>query len=289
MERFRIGTLADWFNVGLLEGIKMSERVGAEGVQLYAMGELDPMSMTPGWLGTVRRTLADCRQEVAALCGELGGHGLCRREENPPKLEYLRRTLLLARELDCSVVTTHLGVIPAQRDETYMTLLEACRDIGRFAAGIGACVAVETGPEPVERLRGFCLECGEGIRVNYDPANLAMVLRADPVAGVYAAGDLIVHTHAKDGLSLKPTTAEYYYGVFAEQGIDGTRALGITKQVPLGEGAVKWPEYLRALRDIGYAGFLTIERESKEEAGKDIAAAVTFLRERIAELEGTQP
>lgn len=44
---FKIGTLADWFGVGLIEGIKMSQKVGAEGVQLYAMGELDPATITP--------------------------------------------------------------------------------------------------------------------------------------------------------------------------------------------------------------------------------------------------
>jgi len=282
MEYFKIGTLADWFGVGLYEGIRMSEVVGAEGVQLYAAGELDPLTAD---VGRVRRTLLDCHQVATALCGELGGHGLCLREDNPKKLEYLKRTLLLARELDCSIVTTHLGVVPEDPEsDTYKVLLDACREIGRFADAIGACIAVETGPEPVSRLRDFCLQCGDGIRINYDPANLAMVLREDPAAGVFAAGDLIVHTHAKDGVSLKPTTGEYYYGVFAEKGIEGARELGIARQVPLGEGDVNWPEYLAALRDIGFRGFLTIEREAKEAAGKDIADAVVFLRRQMEAL-----
>lgn len=284
MYPFKIGTLADWFGVGLIEGIKMSEKVGAQGVQLYAMGELNPEKITPDALRTVKKTAADCRQTVTALCGELGGHGLCRREENARKIEYLKKTLLLAKELDCSIVTTHLGVIPAKKGEDYEILLDACNTIGRFATEIGACIAVETGPEPIERLRAFCLDCEAGICINYDPANLVMVLQADPVAGVYEAGELIVHTHAKDGLNLKPTTGEYYYGVFAEKGLEGTRALGITRQVPLGEGAVKWPEYLKALKDIGFNGFLTIEREAKEAAGKDIADAVIFLREQMEKL-----
>lgn len=284
MELFKIGTLSDWFGVGLLEGIRMSEKVGAEGVQLYAWNELDPQVLSAADIKKVKKTAANCGQEVTALCGELGGHGLCRQEENPAKLEYLKKTLLLAKELDCSVVTTHLGVIPAQKDLQYRVLLDACNEIGRFAAGIDACIAVETGPEPVERLKAFCLECEAGFKINYDPANLAMVLCEDPAAGVYIAGDLIVHTHAKDGKNLKPTTGEFYYGIFAEKGLEGVRALGVTKQTPLGEGDVKWPEYLKALKDVGYRGFLTIERESKEEAGRDIAAAVSFLREHIAKL-----
>lgn len=284
MELFKIGTLADWFGVGLLEGIRMSEKVGAEGVQLYAQNELDPAKLTAEDIKTVKKVARDCGQTVTALCGELGGHGLCKKEENPAKLEYLKKTLLLAKELDCSIVTTHLGVVPAQKGPEYQVLLDACNEIGRFAASIDACIAIETGPEPIERLKAFCLECEAGFRINYDPANLAMVLREDPAAGVYTAGDLIVHTHAKDGKNLKPTTGEFYYGMFAEKGLEGVRGLGITQQTPLGEGDVKWPEYLKALKDIGYRGFLTIERESNEEAGKDIAAAVGFLREHMAAL-----
>lgn len=284
MSLFRIGTLADWFGVGLIEGIRMSERVGAEGVQLYAMGELNPETLTEDELNRVKKTARDCGQTVTALCGELGGHGLCCREDNPRKIEYLKKTILLAKELDCSIVTTHLGVIPAEKNETYEILLDACNEVGRFAAEHEACIAIETGPEPVERLRAFCLDCEAGMRVNYDPANLVMVQRADPAQGVRIAGDLIVHTHAKDGVNLKPTTAEYYYGVFAEKGLTGTRALGITRQTPLGEGDVQWMDYLRALKDIGYRGFLTIERESEQEAGKDIADAVIFLREHMARL-----
>ena len=92
MELFKIGTLADWFGVGLIEGIRMSERVGAEGVQLYAMGELNPETLTPSDRKKVRDTARACGQTVTALCGELGGHGLCRADENPRKLEYLKRT-----------------------------------------------------------------------------------------------------------------------------------------------------------------------------------------------------
>ena len=281
---FKIGTLADWFGVGLIEGIRMSERVGAEGVQLYAQGELDPYKLTPDDIRKVRRTARDCGQTVTALCGELGGHGLCRREDNPRKIAYLKETILLGKALDCDIVTTHLGVIPAEHDETYETLLEACNEIGCFAADMDACLAIETGPEPVERLCQFCLDCEAGIRINYDPANLVMVQRADPAEGVHTSGELIVHTHAKDGVNVVPTTGEYYYGKFAELGVDGVRELGLMRQLPLGEGGVPWPRYLRALVDIGYQGYLTIERESRVEAGRDIADAVVFLREQIERL-----
>ena len=49
-------------------------------------------------------------------------------------------------------------------------------------------------------------------------------------------------------------------------------------ELPLGEGAVDFPAYLKALEDIGYKGYLTIEREVGDDPGKDIAKAVEFLK-----------
>ena len=73
-----------------------------------------------------------------------------------------------------------------------------------------------------------------------------------------------VHTHAKDGNPLDPPE-------------NGRRWL----EVPLGKGGVPWPEYLKALDEIGYHGFLTIEREVGDDPAADIAMAADFLRSLI--------
>jgi len=43
-------------------------------------------------------------------------------------------------------------------------------------------------------------------------------------------------------------------------------------------GDVVFPSYLKALEDIGYHGFLTIEREVGDDPEKDIREAVAFLK-----------
>ena len=48
--------------------------------------------------------------------------------------------------------------------------------------------------------------------------------------------------------------------------------------MPLGEGGVNWNAYLQALKDIGYTGYLTIEREVKANPEADIKLAVDFLK-----------
>ena len=105
----------------------------------------------------------------------------------------------------------------------------------------------------------------------------------DHVEGVRIAGKRIVHTHAKDGKNLIPVNAEQFYHGFAEGGLEWMQSQGVLIETPLGEGDVRWPEYLRALRDVGYDGYLTIEREVKNGA-EDIRTAVRFLSEQIAKL-----
>ncbi len=280
----KIATLADWFGVGAIEGIRESERCGAEGVQLYAADELDPRTITPEKLAELKRTLRDCRQTVTALCGELGGYGLEKAGDNPGKLAYLKAVMDLAVELDCHVVTTHIGVVPADdANPRYGVMRDAMREIGAYGAERGVTLAVETGPEKIARLSRFIDDCGPGTGINYDPANIAMVTGDDHVQGVRTAGSRIVHTHAKDGVCLKAVDAEWFYHQFALGGLEVTQALSCCEEKPLGEGSVRWDEYLTALHDIGYDGFLTIEREVKNGA-KDIVMAVRFLKEKLEKL-----
>lgn len=282
---FKIATLADWFGVGLLEGIRESRRCGAEGVQIYAADEFDPRTVSAEMVAAVRDTARAEGQTVTALCGELGGFGFEKPADNTDKIRYLKQVLELADRLECRVVTTHIGVVPEDRSNPrYQAMLDAMGEAGRYAAELGSCVAVETGPEAIATLRGFLDECGGGVGINYDPANLVMVGADDEVAAVRTAGSAIVHTHAKDGRSLKKIRPEEFYHNFAEGGLEWAATCGCCEETPLGQGAVRWPAYLAALREVGYRGYLTIEREVKNGA-EDIRMAVRFLRAALEELD----
>ena len=45
-----------------------------------------------------------------------------------------------------------------------------------------------------------------------------------------------------------------------------------------------WNNYLKALCDIGFNGYLTIEREVGEQPAEDIGMAVRFLKQKLSEL-----
>ncbi len=283
MAYFSIGIMADSLLLPFKESIQKSRELGADGVQLYAVsGEMAPEQQTAVTIAEKRSILNDNGLEVSALCGDLGGHGFAIAADNPQKVERSKRIVDLALELGSHVVTTHIGVIP--EDDTcaqYAVMQEACNQLAEYAHQNGAWFAIETGPEPAVRLRKFLDSLSsKGVGVNLDPANLAMVTDDDPVAAVHTLAPYIVHTHAKDGLLLKKVDPKIIYDFFAEGGIGDLRLDEYFKEVPLGQGLVNFDAYLEALREIGYHGYLTIERECGADPAADIRMAVEFLRSK---------
>lgn len=281
MLKNRIGVMVDSFKIGLKEGIKKAKQIGADGIQIYAVsGAMDPDNLDKAQRKELLDYIKSNGLVVSALCGDLGGHGFAVKEHNAFKIEKSKKIMELAKDLETDVVTTHIGVIPSDESHPrYHVLQEACRELGSFAEDLCAYFAIETGPEKASTLKKFLdsLE-NRGVRVNYDPANLVMVTGDDPVEGVYTLKDYIVHTHAKDGVMINKTNPEIIYNYFAEGGIEDMRLEDFFIEKPLGCGKVDFSAYIKALQDVGYTGFLTIEREVGENPERDIREAVDFLK-----------
>ena len=284
MNAFQIGVMVDSFRLDLREGIKKAKEVGAAGIQIYATnGKMAPENLTPFQRKEILDMIKSNGLVVSALCGDLGGHGFAIKEENEIRIEKSKKIMDLAKDMETSVVTTHIGVIPKDHNHPRRRIMkEACEALGEYGDKVGAFFAIETGPEPADILKDFLDSLSsKGVRVNFDPANLVMVSGDDPVAAVYTLRDYIVHTHAKDGVLLKKTSAETIYNFFAEGKPEDLKIDEFFIEVPLGEGGVNFSEYLKALNSIGYKGFLTIEREVGENPEKDIRMAVDFLNRII--------
>ncbi len=283
---FKIGIIADLLGLPLNESLQYCKELGVHGVQLYTVeGELSPENMDATARAKLKTKLQQNGLEISALCGDLGGHGFTREEENPQKIEKSKKIIDLAVDLGCHIVTTHIGVIPEDENcQTYQILHDACKQLAEYAHQKNACFAIETGPEPAKRLCRFLDNLNTpGIGVNLDPANLVMVTDDDPVSAVKILAPYIVHTHAKDGILLQKTDPKIIYDFFAEGGIGDLRLSDYFAEVPLGQGKVNFPSYLSALNEIGYKGYLTIEREVGDHPKEDIAAAVDFLKTNIKE------
>lgn len=256
----KLGVIIESFKESFEESVRSAVEVGAEGIQAYAsFGFLDIKTLTKEKLAYVKDVVASHGLVFSAICGDFGG-GFTNPAENRQRIDDTKRVFDLAKELGCDIVTTHIGVVPEQENATKEILRAACLEMAEYAASMGSCFAVETGPEPAKVLCEFLDSLNSpGARVNFDPANLVMVSCDDPVAGVYTLQKYIVHTHAKDGINLEP---------------------GKWREVPLGTGNVDFDRYLNALHDIGYQGYLTIEREVGDTPKNDIITAVNFLTEK---------
>ena len=280
MYNFPIGAMLDSFLLPTPEAIKKAVSVGASGIQMYSTtGENSPENLKGSRIIELKNMMKDSGLVFSALCGDLG-RGFGNKELNPGLIDKSKRILDLAKELDTNVVTTHIGVVPADPShERYKIMQEACRELAEYADSVDAHFAIETGPETAEVLKAFLDSlCSRGVSVNLDPANLVMVTGDDPVKAVYTLKDYIVHTHAKDGKMLYRKDPEIIYGVRPD---DTGNFAPAYAEMPLGQGGVDFPSYLRALDDIGYKGFLTIERECGEDPAKDIALAVNYLNNII--------
>ena len=260
MSRFKIGVMSDCFRLSPEEGVKKAAQLGAEGVQIWTTGgKMSPEEMTKDDRKKFRAFCAKADVLISALCGDIGGY--TDPKTNPERVRRSKTILDLAVDLGADVVTTHIGEVPADpKHPTYQIMLAACREVAQHGEEIGVTWAVETGPETGEILARFLDDVdSSGIGVNLDPANLVMCAGDDPARAVRALSEYIVHTHAKDGHKVP----------------------GGYLEVPLGEGGVNWTEYLDALEEIGYEGFLTIEREVGADPGADIAKAITFLKGKV--------
>ena len=261
MYAFPIGVMLDSFLLPTDASLDAAAAIGANGIQVYTVeGERTPENMDAAARREFLSKVKDRGMVISALCGDLG-KGFTEPELNPALIERSKRILDLAMDLDTKIVTTHIGTVPEDKScDTYKIMQAACRELAEYADSLDAHFAIETGPEPAARLREFLdtLE-STGVAVNYDPANLTMCVADDAVKGVYELRKYIVHTHAKDGL--RGTCPPW-------------------NEVPLGKGDVDWDNYLKALEDIGYRGFLTIERECGEDPAADIRMAADFLRSK---------
>lgn len=276
MFHFPIGVMTCSFRVELPIALKNAAALNAQGVQIaISERELVPEKLNSSRRKEILDMIKSNGLVVSALCGDLG-MAFDNPVRNADLIERSKRILDLAKDLETNVVTTHIGVAPKEKTHPrYAVMQDACGQLSEYADSLNAHFAIETGPETAAVLKEFLDSLhSKGVAVNLDPANLVMVTGDDPVRAVYTLKDYIVHTHAKDGRQLIMKDPELIYGIIEDE-IDAQQAF---IELPLGQGDVDFPNYLKALDDIGYRGFLTIEREVGDDPDTDIRTAVHYLK-----------
>jgi len=260
------------------KGMKEVVKMGVPGIHLsVGSGRFAPDNMDQKARKTLVEHVRSLGLEISAVSAWGGDVDLCEAEKGEENVAWAKKIIDLAVDLETSIWQGHIGIMPKKAtDPRWKTLLENTTRIASYAESRGACLAIETGPEPPPIVRRLIETVkSPGLRVNYDPANLILwpaILAIDadvpydkeeslkefmPVEGVKVLGPYVVHTHAKDA-------------IVSEN--------GQPKEVPLGEGWIDWPRYVKLLREYGFDGYFAIERETGKDPVGDIKKAVAFLR-----------
>lgn len=180
----------------------------------------------------------------------------------PERIERFRWALDRTLALGVRDLMLHAGFIPEPGDAARKSFLDTLAQVSTLAQEKGVTVAFETGQETASLLRLTLdeLKC-PNLKVNFDPANMLLYDRGDPVRAVEILGPDIRSVHVKD--AFRPKTP----GTWGEE-------------VPLGQGAVNIPLFVQTLKKVGYQGPLCIEREVGDQAGRirDIEHGINVLR-----------
>src|SRR5258708_36891370 len=173
----------------------------------------------------------------------------------PERLQRLQWALDRTRALSLSDIMLHGGFIPESGDPDRKPFLDTLGKVSALAAAKGVTVALETGQETADLLRQTLdeLKCAN-LKVNFDPANMLLYDKGDPLRAVEILGPDIRSVHVKD--ANRPTVP----GNWGEE-------------LPLGQGQVNIKKFVQALMKAGYRGSLCIEREvgDQEERLNDVA------------------
>jgi sugar phosphate isomerase/epimerase len=197
--------------------------------------------------------------------------GLVPLMERYPRLDEAKSISDFAQVLKVDVIALHLGFIPENSDDPgYLSIVEVTRDLCDFCAGNGQRLHLETGQEPAEVLLKFIKDVDrENLAVNFDPANMILYGSGGPLPAVKLLASHIKSVHCKDAKWAKNPGKEW------------------GEEVLLGEGDVDIKAFLSTLKEIGYVGPLTIEREiSGEQQIKDIEKSVALLETHRKEIWG---
>ena len=182
------------------------------------------------------------------------------------RLQVTERIAAFAHRLGVVRVAAHIGFVPEEAaDPLYAEIVQTVQAVCDHLAHSGQTFALETGQETALGLRRFIEEVNrETLRVNFDPANMILYGKDQPIPALDVLMPWIDGVHCKDGRW-------------------PTQPGQLGEETPLGMGDVDLTRWLERLLTLGYRGPLTIEREiSGEEQRRDIVAGRDLLRGLLA-------
>jgi len=179
----------------------------------------------------------------------------------PTNHELFIEAATLTASLGVKYISMHAGFIDETDPAYAQKFHDRIRTLADVAAEKGLTLLLETGQETAEQLRSFLEQLNHpAVAVNFDPANMILYDKGDPVAALEVLAPWIRHIHVKDAIRTETP------------GTWGT-------EVPWGQGQVNPEAFLAALERIGFEGAMAIEREAGDDRFGDIKRAAEQLQQ----------
>lgn len=252
------------------ESIRKAKEVGVDNVQL---GCPPDRYLSGAGLEQFKKSIAESGLKVTTVfCGFAGESyadiptiqrtvGFIGRQHREERVKKTFQISDFAKALGVDKIAAHIGFVPEEpSDPAYKEVVQTIQRIADYAKRNGQMFTLETGQEIAEVLLRFLMDVNrDNVGVNFDPANMILYGSGEPIAALETLKKYVVSIHCKDGKWPKAK------GVLGEE-------------VPLGEGDVGMEKFINKLKEIGYKGPLTIEREiSGEKQKQDIIKAKALL------------
>jgi len=232
---------------------------------------LDPIRAEPAWKDFASLAKQNRIEMVSGMFGTIGEDyttmesirrtgGVVPDETWDENWKNIQTTARLAASMNIRLVTFHAGFLPHDdRDPGFAKLLERLQKIADVFAAQKVDLALETGQETADALKHFLQVLKRpNVGVNFDPANMILYEKGDPIAALETLSPWLKQCHLKDA---RRTCQAGTWG----------------DEVVVGTGEVNWREFFRVLDRIGFKGHLAIEREAGNQRVEDIRAGRKFV------------
>jgi sugar phosphate isomerase/epimerase len=253
--------------------IRSLQETGITRVQLA----LDPLRDHPAvWGATADQFKRNGVEIVSGMFGTVGEDystldsirrtgGVVPDEHWDANWRNIQATVRMSAELGLKLVTFHAGFLPHEEsDPDSQKLLGRILQVADLFAAQGIDLGFETGQETADTLAAFLRKLDRpNVGVNFDPANMLLYDRGNPIEALRTLGPWLKQCHLKDANRTK---------------VPGTWG----EEVTVGTGQVDWTAFLRTLDDLRFTGNLCIEREAGNRRVTDILAARQHVEKVLA-------
>ena len=274
MQNWPVGVFTS-IDAGLGVDLSVAKEIGIPTVQIHAPHK---GNRTAKHAEEILVRLAEFGITVTAVFGGFQGEsyadiptvvktvGLVPAQTRAQRLAEMKEISDFSKMLGCNVIALHLGFVPHDTESAlYQDVLAVTKDLCQYASANGQALHLETGQETAEALNQFIDDVGhDNLFVNFDPANIILYGTGEPIDALRALGQRVKSCHFKDA-TWSDTPGETWGA-----------------QVPLGQGDVDIQKYMDTLKEIGYQGPLTIEREIPEQPERqkqEIGQAVKLIEQ----------